>query len=271
MAKETKKPGAARTAPAPAQPIGPDIDWSAMGVTGVENVGTQDLGIPFLAIIQKGSPQFDKSDKNYAAKKIEGCNIGDIFNNISNTVVYRHGEDPMVFIPCYYQRLLMEWKPRNAGGGVVMAHNDPSILNQTKRNDKKQDVLPNGNIIADTAYFFGKLQTEEGYAACVIGMTSTQLKKARAWLNLALGIKVPGANGARYTPPLFSHKYGISTVPENNDQGSWMGWRIELIGPVETKELAIDLAEYSKQIHAGKQRMALPAPSSEPDESDGKF
>jgi hypothetical protein len=92
-------------------------------------------------------------------------------------------------------------------------------------------------------------------------MTSTQLKKARSWLNMATNIKLNGPNG-QYVPPLFSHKYLLTTVPESNTKGSWIGWHIEL-GPMVVDPLLIaDAIDYSKRATAG-QRTALPPASGE--------
>ncbi len=252
MAKQTKQPIAASALP--------PIDWSQYAVTGVENVGAEDLGIPFLMILQKGSPQVDTADPNYAVKGIKGAQSGDIILSIQNKIVHKFGEEPLVFVPAYYQRMFMEWRPRSAGGGLVQSHPDQSILAKTKKNDKKQDILPNGNTIANTAYFFGKLLTDEAPIDCVISMTSTQLKKARAWLNTIQAVKFRRPDGGVFTPPMFSHKYHLATEPENNAEGSWHGWKISMAGPVEQRELIDSAASLSAQIHEGRNRHLLPPP-----------
>ncbi len=218
--KQTKGKEAPQTPP-------PGIDWSQYNdqPTGFERVSREDLGIPFLAIVQKGSPEFDKTHKDYEAKKIKDCNIGDIFNTLTREVLHMQGGKELVFIPCGYDKMYVEWKPRESGGGIVKSHRDSSILEEVvSKNDKGQNVLRNGNVVSDTAYFFGLLPRETEPLLAVIGMTSTQLKHARFWLNLMSGLKV-GPN--RRTPPMFSHKYLVSTGPERNEKGSWYGWVIK--------------------------------------------
>ena len=49
--------------------------------TGLESVGTEDYALPFLRIIQSGSPQLKKSDPN---KYIDGAEEGMLFNTLTN-------------------------------------------------------------------------------------------------------------------------------------------------------------------------------------------
>ena len=239
-------------------------DWSQEGTpTGFESAHQEDFGIPFLAIIQKGSPEIDNTHKDYETKKIEGASVGCIFNTVSREILSSDG-DPVIVIPCYYQRLFVEWKDRKSGGGFVRQHPNDSILSQTQRKEDGRDYLPNGNLIVTTAYFFGLLPRKERNEGdpigdpFVIGMTSTQLKKARLWLNMAQAIKVESPRG-KITPPLYSHRYALSTFPEHNAEGSWMGWKIETAGIINEREL-IEAAIETCKTASSTARRQLPAP-----------
>lgn len=236
-------PKQTKTAETEQQPPSSSFDWRSAGVSGFEDVSQADLGIPFLTIVQKGSPEFDTTHKDYANKKIDGVKPGAIINTLTRVILNLTG--PAIFIPCRYERLFVEWKPRNMGGGFVRQHPDESILLQAKRSpDPKdnRDYLPNGNVIVTTMYFFGVLpgyynsETEE-FERAVIGLTSTQLKKGRAWLNMAMSLKLPAPDGSKFTPPLFSHNYALTTVPESNAEGSWFGWHVETAGQVSDTKL----------------------------------
>lgn len=249
--KQTKT---AATAAEPAQPPS-SFDWRSTEVSGFEDVSQADLGIPFLTIVQKGSPEFDTTHKDYASKKIDGSKPGHIINTLSRQIL--NGSGPVLFIPCRYERLFVEWKPRNQGGGFIRQHSDESILMSARRNDEdNRDYLPNGNVIVTTMYFFGILpdhfnpETEE-YERAVIGLTSTQLKKGRAWLNMAMSLKLVAPDGSKFTPPLFSHKYALTTVAESNAKGSWFGWHVESAGQVEEP----------KQIESAIGAAKLPSPT----------
>ena len=70
----------------------------------------------------------------------------------------------------------------------------------------------------------------------MISMKSTQLKVIRKWNSLMMGIKLQGKNGL-FTPPTYSHIYNLSTVQMSNDKGTWFGWEVEKMGPVEHKAI----------------------------------
>lgn len=270
--KKTKVAETPVAAPAPkpapaATPTGvANMDWSSVGVTGLEKVTKDDLGIPFLVILQKGSPQVDRTNPEYPTKKIDGAEPGDIINTLANEVVYGVGQDPLSFVPCFYEKLFIEWKPQEQGGGFIRAHG-PEILAECKRNEKGQDVLRNGNMIATTAYFYGTYIDQDSgeRRPAVIGMTSTQLKKARQWLNTMTGLKVETPKG-KITPPMFSHIYNLETVPESNEKGSWMGWKISLNRMVTDPVLITESIESAKRATSSS-RQLLPPPSEESSES----
>lgn len=264
MATPNKTTKTTKTTTPPSQQAVATYDWGSTGVTGFENTKADDLGIPFLQIVQKGSPEVDKTHPNYATKKIEGCEPGDIINTITRQIVGSDG-NPAVFIPCSYERAFVEWKSRESGGGMVRQHATDAILSQTKRDENNRDVLPNGNVIVTTGYFLGLLVNthEDGtvsYDKCVLSMTSTQLKKARLWLNMMMSIKVPGPNGTKITPPMFSHKYNLSTIVEQNAEGSWFGWLIESAGMLTNPDVITLAVDTAKQVAAGR-RPQLSAPS----------
>lgn len=226
MATKATKTAATEEKPKTEQNPPQSFDWGGETHSGFEGTRPEDLGIPFLSIIQSGSPEVKKTHPNYATKKIEGAEEGDVMNTLARKVVYGHGSDPLLFIPVFHEKLYVEWRLKSEGGGFVQSHKSPVILTKTKRNEDKQDILiENGNEIKTTSYFAGfYLDTDTGeYARAVIGMTSTQLKKARAWLNMAQAIKLGGR-----IPPLYSHQYKLTTVGESNNDGSWMGWKVEI-------------------------------------------
>ena len=254
MAKETKKPGVA-AAPQ-------EHDWSQVqGPTGFDNVNQEDLGIPFLSILQKGSPQIDKDHPDYGTKGIEGAEVGDIINTVSNTVV-AGPDDELEFVPCTFQKLFMEWTPRNKGGGLVKTHQNANILLECQRNEAGQDVLRNGNIVVTTAYFYGIAIIDGVRTPCVIGLSSTQLKKSKQWLNMAMSLKLTNTAGVKYTPPLFSHSYLLSTVGEKNEKGSWRGWVIKIGKLVSDPVLIADAMNYAKRATT-QVRPQLNAPEAE--------
>lgn len=192
--------------------------------TGFEEADRDAYAIPFLTILQSSSPQCKKSDGAY----IKGAEEGMLYNTVSQQV-YK-GEEGIEIIPVHYKRAFIEWKPRDSGGGFVAEHNaadGQDLLRHSVRDDKGHDMLPNGNLLSDTrSHYVIILHADGTFEPAVIAMTSTQMKKSRRWMTVMQNRKMVRADGTPFTPPMFSHKYRASTVPESNDQGSWFGWKL---------------------------------------------
>jgi hypothetical protein len=185
---------------------------------GLENVTAADMLVPRLTLLQSLSPQLKPRDVSY----IEGAKVGDICDVGTGQIF---GQGPVLFLPVYYRKDYIEWAPRASGGGLVAIHSDPSILEQTTRNDRKQPILPNGNLIAETAQFYG-FNLSAGRQMCFLPMASTQLKKARKWITLAAGEKLRRNDGSEFTAPLFYRAYELGVAEESNAQGEWAAWTV---------------------------------------------
>jgi hypothetical protein len=184
---------------------------------GMENVGSKDLLVPRLTILQALSPQLKKT----AAEYVPGAEIGDICDVATGEVF----PDGVWFLPVYYRKDFLEWAPRSSGKGLIAIH-DEKIMDQTTPDDKGRPLLPNGNYIAETAQFFG-LNLSAGRRLSFIAMTGTQLKKSRRWNLLATGEKLKLSDNTEFTAPFFYRTYNLTTAEESNNQGDWSGWKIE--------------------------------------------
>ena len=225
-------------------------EFEAFAALGMDQVRSEDMSIPFLRILAQLSPQVNKRDGAY----VDGAEAGMLYNTVANEAY--DGEKGVLVIPCYYNRRYVEWKPREKGGGYVNSYDvDDKIVNTTYRDDRGNDVLPNGNLLTNTAQFFVLLLSEDGMPQrCLITMTSTQLKKARKWVTQMQSRTAMGKNGM-FVLPMMSQVYRLRTVEERNDKGSWFGWEI-------SHERSLDLADekpvfdlgvsFSKSVRAGE-------------------
>ena len=245
-------------APVPAVIVPAETELSVRDIltdegVGLENIGAGDIALPFLMVLQSGSPQVKRGEE-----QIEGASEGGIFNTVTQSVY--DGEEGIFVIPCLFKKAYVEWRPREGGGGFVTQYDNDDILAKTKRNQKGQDMLENGNIIVATAYHYLLLAdpVTSDYQRAVIGMSSTQLKKSRRWNSLMTGLKVPRPDGTKFTPAMFSHMYKLTTVPESNELGSWSGWHIELFGMVPTTELYQAAKKFASDLRQGLVREATP-------------
>lgn len=198
-------------------PTNIDDDFGAYAGAGMEEVRSDDLLVPRIAILQGLSPQIKKQKAEY----IQGAEEGHIADLGTGELF----PDGVWFLPVHYRKDYLEWAPRDTGKGLVAVHSDPAILDQCTRDDRNRLTLPNGNYIAETAQFFG-LNLSAGRRMCFIPMGSTQLKKARRWNTLAMGEKLKRSDGTEFTAPLFYRTYNLTTAAESNNDGDWFGWVI---------------------------------------------
>jgi len=254
MAEVVKKQGGALT----------NASFESMSGLGFAETTTQDMSIPFLRILGAQSPQVDEADGAY----VEGAKGGMLYNTVTNTVT--SGKEGLLVVPCYYNRRYVEWKPRTEGGGYVGNYmpDDPIVATVTRNELNNEEVLPNGNLLTNTAQHFVMLVSDDSYSRCLITMSSTQLKKSRRWLSQMNAMTAMGKNGP-YTLPMMSQMYRLTTVPEQNDKGKWHGWVI-------TRERQLDLnvdfekalfengVAFSKSVEAGEVDVKEVSPETTP-------
>lgn len=225
-----------------------DLFFASSGA-GLENVKANDLIIPRITILQGLSPQVQKNKPEYIA----GASAGDICDVGTGEIF----EPPLLFLPVHFIKQYLEWAPRSSGKGLVAIHNDDKILEQCTIDEKRKAWLPNGNYVAETAQFFG-FNLTAGNRRSFLPMSSTQLKVARKWVTLASSEKIKRPDGTEFTPPLFYRAYNLSTVEQTNNEGSWVGWKVER-GPSMTeldgwKALYAEALQFRESLTKGEVR-----------------
>ncbi len=195
---------------------------------GAQNISQEDLALPFLKILGQLSPEVNKRDGKY----VEGAEPGKIINTVTNQLF-----DTLQVVPVFYKRQYIEWQDRgtSTGAPVAIHEADSDIVSQTTRGKDYKDRLANGNYLENTASHF-VLTVGDNPSTALISMKSTQLKVSRKWNSMMMGIKMQGKNGL-FTPPTYSHIYNLSTVQMSNDKGTWFGWDVTKVGPVQDKNI----------------------------------
>ena len=210
---------------------------------GLGAIGQEDLALPFLKILGQLSPEVNKRDGKY----VEGAEPGMIFNSVTGDLY--DGVKGIDVIPCFYKLEYIEWKDRGEGPGAPVAIYDSSsdIMSKTKADASYKDRLPNGNYLENTASYF--VLIDDGTSA-LISMKSTQLKVSRSWNSMMNSIKLEGKNGL-FTPASYSHVYNLKTVEQSNDKGTWYGWTIAKVGPVQDKSLYAAAKSFAESVRDG--------------------
>ena len=212
---------------------------------GMENMGTEDLALPFLKVLSGNDPVLD--DDTVDARK------GDIYNTVTG-LAYK-GKEGVRVIPCAYQRRFIQWAPRGQRSGAPMAIYEPGDERpKTERSpdDNKEYVVGGeGDYIEETHQHFVLLLNDDGSAeTALIAMKSTQLKKSRKWNSMMASRSIQGKNGP-FTPPRFSHIYHLKTIAEENSKGSWHGWEMSCEGIIEDGDLYMRAKNFAESITAG--------------------
>jgi hypothetical protein len=228
---------------------------------GTEGLGTDDLAIPFINILQTNSPQISKRDGKY----IEGAEAGMLFNTVTNELF--DGEVGVEVVPCAYQRNLVEWVPRDQEGGFIASHDPESgVLQETTKNERGQDILPNGNYLANTAqHYVILLSPTYGPTQAVISMSSTQLKKSRKWNTQMVSQTVTLPSGEIKPAPSFASAYLLKTMTESNKHGSWFGYDITDRRDASPDEFRLSVT-FHNAVKTGTVKATVPEQETESDD-----
>jgi len=219
--------------------------FEADAAAGLSNVGHEDLALPFLKILGQLSPETNKRDGKY----VEGAEPGMIYNSVTGELF--DGEKGIKVIPAHYKLEYIEWQDRGTGPSapVKIYPASSGILSKTTRGADYKDRLPSGNYVEKTASHF-IIIAENNPSTALIAMKSTQLKVSRKWNSMMQSIKLKGKNGL-FTPASFSHIYNLRSVQQSNDKGTWFGWEVSKIGPVEDEGLYLQAKKFYESVSKG--------------------
>lgn len=227
-----------------------------------------DFKIPFLTIIQSGSPQVKEGEPQYR----EDAKPGMVVNTVTNEIIDARKSKGGCILVVALDRVTEypEWKPQR--GGLVKVHLNEDILKQTKKgtgNDETKDILPNGNIIDTTAKWFVMQLTKDGYLPGIMAMSRSNLKHSRAWLTKIGACRGKRADGTVFPMPFFAYHWKLSTVPEtggpNND--TYFAWDTEQGELVKSTNDYLELKSTREAVTSGQ--LALPDSASNPELTQG--
>ena len=213
---------------------------------GSQNISQEDLALPFLKVLGQLSPEINTRD----AKYIKGAQPGMILNTVTGD--YYDGEKGIQVLPVFYKRQYIEWQDRGESMGAPVAIHEVNsdLLSKVTRDKSNKDRLPNGNYLENTASHFVVLLGKTPTTA-LISMKATQLKVSRKWNSIMMGIKMQGKNGL-FTPPTYSHIYKLKTVQMSNDKGTWFGWDVSKVGPIEDKSVYGIAKNFAERVSKGE-------------------
>ena len=201
-----------------------EYDYGEDAGGGFENQTKDDYSIPFIGLLQALSPQV-------VDETIPGARPGMFVNTVTEDLFVGH--DGFSFVPCHTEHVFGEWVPRNQGGGLAGIHQPDAqvVLDAIERSEKfGKYSTPDGNELVETFYTYGIAVTENGLEMAVITFKSTGIKAYRAWQTKARNLKLKRADGSKYTPPLWSHMYRITSFKDSNPEGDFFNIKVRFDG-----------------------------------------
>lgn len=228
------------------------IDYGEYNNTGFEDTSSDDFAVPFLDILQGQSPEVES---------LPSAKPGMFHNTVTDDLY--DGKEGVSFIPVGREHIYVEWVPRNKGGGIAGRHAvDSEVVQQARQRAEKFNELttPDGNELVETFYLYGIINDENGPMPAVISNSSTRIKAYKALMTKANMILVPTPDGRKIKPPLFAHKFRLTTEKRKNADGEWHTYVVAFDSPDKSAAgarlapndpLFQAAAEFSQVIKAG--------------------
>lgn len=213
---------------------------------GMEGAGQESFAIPFLSVLQKGSPTVDEALPTYNPAHRAGM----LFENVTNQVF--EGKAGVTIVPCSYRREFLRWAPKDSGGGFKGSFTPEDVAQMRatgkiveldgqlyapledgsvsdKKCDKFRDTRGHYVLILDDA--------TGAWKEALLSLSSTQIKKSKMLMSALASVKLKNGAGQLFTPPTFANLVKLTTLGESNDKGSWFGVKFELAGVVTRPEI----------------------------------
>lgn len=197
---------------------------------GTENIGKDELSIPYISLLQKTSQAVDPTSPGY----VKGATIGQFLITGTNRLF-----NQLKVIPVHYKRQFAKYEDNDFRGYV-----DGDVVEKGIEAGTYQ--LAGRKIFDDAGFEYKDTRTHlflvldennEPVTAAILNLSSTQIKKSKILLTEMQTFLETGASGKKFTPPTYSHVYTIHQVAEKNDNGSWCGVRFERVGFVQSSEV----------------------------------
>ena len=193
-------------------------DFMKQGNRGAENVGTDDMIIPRIELIQALSPVRKKSDPAY----IEGAEEGMLYNNVTRTL---YGTEVTV-VPVYYTKQFLVWKDRKAGGGGSNGFRG-AFASKELADRAIAELAEEALEVSDTAQHFVLVRNGDDWQEAVISMAKSKVKVSKRWNSL---MRLSNTDS-------FSRAYKLSATTETDARNeSYFNFNVAALGFVN-KEL----------------------------------
>lgn len=195
--------------------LGQALDYGAQAGAGFDNQTTDDIAVPFIAILQALSPEVSGP----AGEKIKGASAGMLMNTVTKEMF--DGETGIIIQPCDTAQKYVEWKPDQ--GGFVAQHDLDSPVVKAAIADSKnwgKYKTPAGNDLVQTFYMAALLHRSDNLdelaeatpEPVILAFTSTKIKPYQSI--------VTRLRSFSNKVPLFAHRLRVTTVSQTFTKGT---------------------------------------------------
>ncbi len=179
---------------------------------GLQDRTQDDIKIPFLSLLQSLSPQITGQSR----EKLPGAEVGLLCNSVTDKL---YGEE-ILFVPAVRERLWVEWKPRDQGGGFIARHDpDSQMIKQVVASQTfPKYTSEEGNDLVKTIYLWG-IEVDVGSGSTfpmVVAFDKSKLKIYTAWRTK---IDMFTVGEEKIKPPMWAHYLRITSKQEVNKAG----------------------------------------------------
>jgi hypothetical protein len=170
-------------------------EWAKSGQgRGSENVGTKDIVLPRLEIVQSQSPIKDTD---------ETIREGMLFNSATSENL----GDTAFIVPIYYRMEYLVWKDQDEGGGFFGSydteHAARARIQEEVSNGESESLL---EVVDTPVHYCLRVRSDFSTEQIVISMPKSKAKVSRKWNSL---IQIAGGDR-------FSRVYKLGTFKDKN-------------------------------------------------------
>lgn len=181
---------------------------------GSENVGSSDIIIPRIEVVQAQSKCLKKTEPGYIATAKPGL----MYNNVTRHVFGSQA----VLCPIFFKKEWLLWVDRKAKGATGGNGFRGAFQSEAEAIKAKRELGDDGKdlLVTETHQHFCIVIVDGKMEDVVLSMSRTKLKVSKAWNSL---IRLNGGDR-------FGRMYRVGTAEESNDKGDFFNFTIGNFG-----------------------------------------
>lgn len=205
---------------------------------GLEEVGAEDIAIPYLSIVQKQSKRMDAPDFKGKPGMFVHTITGECFD----------GQSGVDVVPVHFRRFWREITTDAQNPKFIAEHpaNWPIAQDAVFDSTLRRHICHDGTHANQIMRFYCLLVSPVARPEPVcITFKGSQIKVAKNWNSMLTVQVLKLPDGSELNPaPIYASLWNLSTVPHSNDDGSWHGYQLSSRGMLDPCGVQADADVY---------------------------